>query len=812
MADKYDGTVKILAELDDSKLKSGLQGIGSFAKKGFSAIATASAAAVTAVGAGATALGKYAVDVGSSFEAGMSEVSAISGATGADLESLKAKAEEMGAKTKFSATESAEAMKYMAMAGWQTGDMLNGIEGIMNLAAASGEDLATTSDIVTDALTAFGLKAEDSGHFADVLAKASSSANTNVSLMGETFKYVAPVAGALGYSVDDCAVAIGLMANSGIKGSQAGTALRSVLSRMTKPTDEVAMAMDTLGLSLVNADGTMKPLNEVMLDMRESFSGLTEAEKASMAASLGGQEAMSGLLAIVNASDEDFAKLTEQIQNCNGAAEETAETMQDNLQGQLTIMKSAAEALGIAIYDDIQTPLKDLVKVGNDALNELTDAWKNGGVAGFAEAGGRIIVNLIAGAAKKVPDLIKLTTSVVTSVTQSIQNALPGLMINGHQIVESLMQGLIQTGPQLLATGNRLLFSLLADLQLNLPSLVEMGTQFLVSMIQGVTDMLPMLVPLAVDVALQLVDALLDNLPVLVDAGIQFIIALAEGLINALPTLIEKVPEIINKFWDEFDQNGWKLVKAGVTLIVKLGEGIIQSVPVIIDNIGSILSAIVKTILHLDILSLGRNLIKSMASGIKGSVNAIIDAIKAILHNITHPFDEVSWSSIGKNAIDGIKNGIVGAAKGLADAAKGAVENAFNGIKNFLGIHSPSRLMRDVIGKNMVAGIEVGFDMESDDLQKQAVNTIDDTTQALRQRINASAVVANMQAAASHKAVVVQAEQEHPDKYDVPDDDDNGTSGDGKHLTIEVPVKIDKREVARATAEVSSEQMAWEEL
>ena len=324
--------------------------------------------------------------------------------------------------------------------------------------------------------------------------------------------------------------------------------------------------------------------------------------------------------------------------------------------------------------------------------------------------------------------------------------------------------------------------------------------------------MLPMLVPLAVDVALQLVDALLDNLPVLVDAGIQFIIALAEGLINALPTLIEKVPEIINKFWDEFDQNGWKLVKAGVTLIVKLGEGIIQSVPVIIDNIGSILSAIVKTILHLDILSLGRNLIKSMASGIKGSVNAIIDAIKAILHNITHPFDEVSWSSIGKNAIDGIKNGIVGAAKGLADAAKGAVENAFNGIKNFLGIHSPSRLMRDVIGKNMVAGIEVGFDMESDDLQKQAVNTIDDTTQALRQRINASAVVANMQAAASHKAVVVQAEQEHPDKYDVPDDDDNGTSGDGKHLTIEVPVKIDKREVARATAEVSSEQMAWEEL
>ena len=194
----------------------------------------------------------------------MSKVAAISGATGDDLKALTDKAKEMGATTKFSASESADALQYMAMAGWKTDDMLSGLEGIMNLAAASGEDLATTSDIVTDALTAFGLTAEDSTHFADILAQASANANTNVGMMGETFKYVAPVAGALGYSAEDTALAIGLMANSGIKASQAGTSLRSIMSRMAKPTKEVQNAMNKLGVSLTDSSGNMKTLNELM--------------------------------------------------------------------------------------------------------------------------------------------------------------------------------------------------------------------------------------------------------------------------------------------------------------------------------------------------------------------------------------------------------------------------------------------------------------------------------------------------------------------------------------------------------------------
>lgn len=362
-----------------------------------------------------------AVKVTADFDAQMSKVAAISGATGEDFDALRTKAREMGEKTKFSATQAGEAFEYMAMAGWKTEDMLDGIEGVMNLAAAAGEDLGTTSDIVTDALTAFGMQAEDTAHFADILAAASSNSNTNVAMMGETFKYVAPVAGAMGYSAEDTAIAIGLMANSGIKATQAGTSLRGIISRMAKPTDEVAHAMDVLGVSLEDGNGNMYSLMEVMEQLREGFStnlripaeevqaemakldaqfesgeitekqyaeaqdelmqrayGASGALKAKEAAALAGRNAMSGLLAIVNASDEDFQKLTQSVRNSsetfvktkdgaiipmsqalkegiewteeyNGAAERMAAVMQDNLSGQITILLSQLQELAISI-------------------------------------------------------------------------------------------------------------------------------------------------------------------------------------------------------------------------------------------------------------------------------------------------------------------------------------------------------------------------------------------------------------------------------------------------------------------------------
>lgn len=324
-------------------------------------------------------LGVAAVKVASDFDSAMSQVAAVSGATGKDLEALRDKAREMGSKTKFSASEAAEAMNYMAMAGWKTGDMLSGIEGIMNLAAASGEDLATTSDIVTDALTALGLSAEDSGHFADILAAASSNANTNVDMMGETFKYCAPVAGALGFTAEDTAEAIGLMANAGIKSSQAGTAMRSMMTNLTGEVKFVGDAFGELTIQTTNTDGSMRSLGDILADCRAAFAQMSESEKAANAEALVGKNAMSGFLAVMNAAPGDIEKLNSAINNCDGTAEKMAATMQDNLAGQLTILKSQLEELAISIGEILMPYIRQIVGWIQglvDWLNSLDEGTK----------------------------------------------------------------------------------------------------------------------------------------------------------------------------------------------------------------------------------------------------------------------------------------------------------------------------------------------------------------------------------------------------------------------------------------------------
>lgn len=306
-------------------------------------------------------VGVAAVKTAADFDSAMSQVAAVSGATGKDFDALRSKAREMGSKTKFSATEAAEAMNYMAMAGWKTEEMLGGIEGVMNLAAASGEDLATTSDIVTDALTAFGLSAKDSGHFADILAASSSNANTNVSMMGETFKYCAPIAGALGFSAEDTAEAIGLMANAGIKSSQAGTALRTIMNNLAGDVKISGKAIGDVTIATTNADGSMRDLSDILADCRSAFGNLTESEKTQAAESLVGKNAMSGFLALMNAGEGDIEKLSSAIDNCDGSAEKMAMTMQDNLAGQLTILKSQLQELAISFGDILMPAIRSIV-------------------------------------------------------------------------------------------------------------------------------------------------------------------------------------------------------------------------------------------------------------------------------------------------------------------------------------------------------------------------------------------------------------------------------------------------------------------
>lgn len=582
----YDGTLKFNTAIDAKGFQNGVKSIAGMAEKGLKATTEI----LTGAGAAISAMATAAVKVGSDFEGAMSKVEAISGAAGSDLKALTDKAKEMGSATKFSATESANAFEYMAMAGWKTEDMLNGIEGIMNLAAASGEDLAATSDIVTDALTAFGLSAQDSTHFADILAQASSNANTNVGMMGETFKYVAPVAGALGYSAEDTATAIGLMANSGIKASQAGTALRSMLTRLAKPTEESKLAMEELGISIDDGEGNMKSFKEIMDDLRSGFGelmisqdefnerlsslnsnlvdgtlsqkeydaeierliglayGAEGAEKAKYAAMLAGQEAMSGLLAIVNASEDDFNKLTESIYSCDGAAAQMAETMNDNLQGQLTILKSGLEGLGISFYESVQAPLKDIAIEAQGMVQQLQDAFDTGGLDGMVTAFGDILAQTVERIAGAAPELIDTAAGLVSSFCESLKNS-EGIGEAAASLISSLVTALLSCTGDIWTTAIVLIDNAAKGLASELPTILQQGIDLVLELGKGIAEAIPELVPIAVECILDLVDTFFSNIDTVVEVGFQIVMALAEGIVRAVPVLLQKIPEIIKNIF-----------------------------------------------------------------------------------------------------------------------------------------------------------------------------------------------------------------------------------------------------------------------
>lgn len=580
-----DGTLKFDTLIDSSGFQKGISSIGEIAQKGLKATSDILKGSMTAI----AGLGGAAIKIGSDFESGMSKVAAISGASGQELEKLTEKAKEMGSTTKFSATESAAAFEYMAMAGWKTEDMLNGIEGIMSLAAASGEDLATTSDIVTDALTAFGMKASDAGHFSDVLAQASSNANTNVGMMGETFKYVAPVAGALGYTAEDTALAIGLMANAGIKGSSAGTALRSMMSRLTKPTKEVQSAMNRLGISLTDDNGKMKSLNEVMTDLRNGFNGLSEAEAAELASSLAGQEAMSGLLAIVNASDDDFKKLERSIYNCDGAATRMAETMSDNLQGQITILKSGVEGLAISLYENMQAPCMEIVKTAQEMIQELQESFNDGGLDSLVTTFGSILSRIVESVANAAPDLINAATSLVSSFCDSLKSS-PSIGDAASSLITALVTGFFSCADDIWTT-----------------AIVLAG-----KMADGLAEGAPQIAQAAARCAGDIVECIIDWAPDFIDAGKRIIEGIIQGISEEFPSLGAFLSGLFEGFTSTLEP-----ILSGV---VSIAEGIFGALseadPATLEALGKAIGTIAAAMVTM-------HTAKAAAANIKGVVTAI---------------------------------------------------------------------------------------------------------------------------------------------------------------------------------------------
>ena len=613
-------------------------------------------------------LGTAAVKTAADFDAGMSKVAAISGATGDDLQALRDKAREMGAKTKFSASEAASAMEYMAMAGWKTTDMLGGIEGVMNLAAASGADLATTSDIVTDALTAFGLSAADSGHFADILAAASSNANTNVQMMGETFKYCAPIAGALGFSAEDTAQAIGLMANAGIKSTQAGTALRTIMNNLTGEVKLSGAALGEVTIATTNADGSMRNLSDILGDCRDAFSQLSESEKAQAAESLVGKNAMSGFLALMNASEADVNKLSSAIANCDGVAENMAMTMQDNLAGQLTILKSQLEELAISFGEMLMPAIRNIVskiQAFVDKLNHMSEGQRKAVLttALLAAAIGPLLViigTIISKVGVAMQGFVKLAKGMKklqlaaqtgTGVVGKLATAISGISAPVIAVVAVIA---------VLAAAFKHLWDTNEGFRNAITAIWDGIVSKISAFCQGIVDRLN-----ALGFSFS---SIIDVLKAVWDGFCNFLAPVFETAFSVVSSILGTVLDVITGLLDVFIglfTGNWEQLWTGVK---EIAEGIWNGISNFISTILGVIHSVFSTVWN----------------AIKGTVTTVLNAISTFITNIFNGIKTTAttiWNAI-KTAISTVVDGIRSKISSVFESVKSTVSSIFEGIRS----------------------------------------------------------------------------------------------------------------------------------
>ena len=617
-----------------------------------------------------TGLGTAAVKTAADFDSAMSKVAAVSGATGSDFDSLRDKAREMGAKTKFSATEAADAMNYMAMAGWKTEDMLSGIEGVMYLAAASGEDLALTSDIVTDSLTAFGLSAGESGHFADVLAAASSNANTNVSMMGETFKYCAPVAGALGFSVEDTAEAIGLMGNAGIKASQAGTSMRSIMTNLTGDVKLSGAAIGDVTIATTNADGSMRSLSAILADCRVAFGGMTEAEKANNAEALVGKNAMSGFLALMNAAPEDIAKVSGAVNNCKDAAKNMADTMQDNLEGQLTILKSQLQELAISFGNLLMPAVRSIVS-GLQGMVNVLNAMPDGVkrvimiIALLAAALGPvlIVIGKTISAIGTIMTWIPKLAGAISTVKGAFAALSATMMANPIAIVIAAIAALVAAFIYLWNTNEEFrqfwirLWNEIKEVAVQVWTAIS---QFLVSAWNGIRNTAVAVWNGIRDFFSRLWNGIKMLFTTVVTAISTFLVGAWNGIRATVMAVWNAISAFLDSVWNGIKSVTMNVVNGIRTFLQTAWNGIRTVITTVMNGIRTVISTVWNGI---------RTIISTVLNGIRGTVNSVWNGIRSTISSV----------------VNGIKNTVSGAFNAMWSGIRSTISDIYNTIRDGLG-------------------------------------------------------------------------------------------------------------------------------
>ena len=733
-----DGSVVIKISGDDKPFRKTL---GSLAK--------VSTAAIAGAGSALAGLGTYAVKAGSEFESSMSQVAATMGMTTEEIhngseayETLATAAKNAGATTKFTATQAAEALNYLALAGYDAATSAEVLPSVLNLAAAGGLELAYASDLATDAMAALGIEARAGNltQFGDQMAMASSKANYSVAQLGEAILTVGGTAKNLAGGTVELNTALGVLANRGIKGAEGGTALRNMILSLSAPTDTAAATLKSLGVSAFDAEGNLRPLNETFKDLDAAMQNLTGEEKTNALNDIFNKVDLKSAEAMLAGCGEEFDNLAEAIANSDGAMQNMADVQMDNLKGQITLLQSAVEGLGVTFYENVNGKIKDAVSATAGYVSELNAVMN----AAFADTENEENVKQVTKALTELGysaeeaqamvgtgmgGVVSSLGGILAQAMADIANAAPAMLDAGVQLIASFLQGIQENGDSLAAGALSIVGTLAEGIAELLPMVADTAASLAVSLADGLTESLPNIIPVAIETISTLVENLTENANTIIDAGIQIIIALGEGLIAALPQLIETVPQIVINIANVINDNAPKLVDTALYLITRLAVGLVQAIPTLVVNIPKIIEAIVAAFMAFQWLNLGKQLIDGVANGVKKAGESMATAAKNAFSKfkakITGSEVATELKSIGKYIIDGIVGGIKNSLSKIANVAGKIKDTLLSKLKGLFKIASPSKLMKEEVGAYIGEGIAVGIE-ESGQMAVDAAEDVAD--------------------------------------------------------------------------------------
>ena len=649
----FDGTLKFDTAIDQTGFKLGLSGLGNIAKTGMSVVTKA----VTAASGAVSALGGYAVDVGKGFESSMAQVIATMGITKDTIqdgtnsyELLKEAAAAAGESTTFSASEAADALNYLALAGYDAAKAADALPAVLDLAAAGGMDLAYASDLATDAMAALGIEAtsENLTRFGDEMAKTASKANTSVSQLGEAILTVGGTAKSLAGGTSELNAALGVLANRGIKGSEGGTALRNMILALSAPTDKAAAALDGLGVKAFDAEGNLRPLNETFGDLDKALAGMSEGEKTQVLNEIFNKVDLKSAQAMLAGCGQEFSDLTDALAGCDGAMADMAHTMNDTLEGDIKSLQSKAEAFGIAIYDSLNAPLRELVQLGGEYVSQLTSAFKEGGFEGLAEAFGDVLGQAVTKITEYIPAIAEMGASVVSqfvngildnigaiseaalqillTITNTAVQVIPQFFIAGTEIIGTLAQGLADAAPQLLDSAAEGISQLAEGFAENLPLIIDAGAGIFSAFADALSEHLPELVTVALNAVQLIADSLIASLPELLSAALTIIQALAQAALDNIPLLIEIAVQLVSELAD-FLIGSVPVILNGA---VKLFMGIVNALPQIISALKKEFPKLLDAV-----LKMFPQLAQAITQALPTIITAVTEALPMIIDALT---------------------------------------------------------------------------------------------------------------------------------------------------------------------------------